>query len=81
MDGWAWERPEPWLEVRRELPIGAVLCVIHRPTADRHWEASAARRTAAPRGGPRRCSAPGSRRTGFAMLTLSRWRAREFSSS
>jgi hypothetical protein len=29
MDRWAWEQLDPWLEVRRELPIGARLCVIH----------------------------------------------------
>jgi hypothetical protein len=33
-----------WLQIRRELPIGAVLCVIHGPTAGRRWEASAARK-------------------------------------
>ncbi|MDA8069489.1 MAG: site-specific integrase [Actinomycetota bacterium] len=44
MDRWAWEQLRPWLEVRRELPIGAVLCVIHGPTAGRRWEASAARK-------------------------------------
>ena len=44
MDRWAWEQLEPWLEIRRELPIGAVLCVIHGPTAGRRREASAARK-------------------------------------
>jgi site-specific recombinase XerD len=33
MDRWAWEQLDPWLEIRRELPIGALLCVIHGPTA------------------------------------------------
>jgi integrase len=33
MDRWAWDQLGPWLEIRRELPIGAVLCVIHGPTA------------------------------------------------
>lgn len=28
----------------RELPAGALLCVIHGPTAGRRWEASAARK-------------------------------------
>jgi site-specific recombinase XerC len=23
MDRWAWEQLDPWLEIRRELPIGA----------------------------------------------------------
>jgi integrase len=44
MDRWAWTQLEPWLETRRRLPIGALLCVIHGPTAGRHWEASAARK-------------------------------------
>jgi site-specific recombinase XerD len=44
MDRWAWDQLDPWLEIRCELPIGAVLCVIHGPTAGRRWEASAARK-------------------------------------
>ena len=44
MDRWAWEQLEPWLEIRRALPPGSMLCVIHGPTAGRHWEASAARK-------------------------------------
>jgi site-specific recombinase XerD len=44
MDRWAWEQLGPWLEIRRQLPIGALLCVIHGPTAGRRWEASAARK-------------------------------------
>jgi integrase len=31
MDRWAWDQLDPWLEIRRELPIGALLCVIHGP--------------------------------------------------
>ena len=30
--------------MRRQLPIGALPCVIHGPTAGRRWEASAARK-------------------------------------
>jgi site-specific recombinase XerC len=44
MDRWAWGQLDAWLEIRRELPIGALLCVIHGPTAGRRWEASAARK-------------------------------------
>lgn len=44
MDRWAWNQLDPWLEIRAQLPIGALLCVIHGPTAGRHWEASAARK-------------------------------------
>jgi site-specific recombinase XerD len=44
MDRWAWEQLDPWLEIRRQLPIGAVLCVIDGAIAGRRWEASAARK-------------------------------------
>ena len=44
MDRWAWQQLEPWLELRGTLPVGALLCVIHGPTAGRHWEQSAARK-------------------------------------
>ena len=36
MDRWAWWQLDPWLQTRRALPIGALLCVIHGPTAGRH---------------------------------------------
>jgi Phage integrase family len=61
MDRWAWEQLDPWLEIRRELPIGALLCVIHGPTAGRRWEPSAARQQlhhAAAAAGVRRRFAP-----------------------
>src|SRR5436309_10924705 len=61
MDRWAWEQLDPWLQIRRELPIGALLCVIHGPTAGRRWEASAARkqlRRTAEAAGVRRRVAP-----------------------
>jgi site-specific recombinase XerD len=51
----------PWLEIRRELPVGAFLCVIHGPTAGRRWETSAAREQlhhAAAAAGVRRRFAP-----------------------
>jgi integrase len=44
MDRWAWNQLDPWTEIRRQLPIGSLLCVIHGPTAGRHGEASAARK-------------------------------------
>ena len=55
------EQLDPWLEIRRELPIGALLCVIHGPTVGRRWEASAARKQlhhAAAEAGVRRRFAP-----------------------
>jgi site-specific recombinase XerD len=61
MDRWAWEQLHSWLEIRRQLPVGAVLCVIHGPTCGRRWEASAARKQlhhAASTAGVRRRFAP-----------------------
>jgi site-specific recombinase XerD len=61
MDRWAWGQLDRWLQTRRELPIGALLCVIHGPMAGRHWEASAARKQlhhAAAAAGVRRRFAP-----------------------
>jgi integrase len=61
MDRWAWSQLEPWIVVRRELPVGALLCVIRGATAGRRWESSSARkqlaRTAA-KAGVRRRFAP-----------------------
>jgi len=61
MDRWAWAQLEPWIVVRRRLPVGALLCVIRGATAGRHWESSSARkqlgRTAA-KAGVRRRFAP-----------------------
>lgn len=44
MDRWAWSQLEPWMSVRRRLPVGALLCVIRGATAGRHWESSSARK-------------------------------------
>ena len=44
MDRWAWLQLEPWMAVRPNLPVGALLCVIRGATAGRRWEPSSARR-------------------------------------
>ena len=44
-DRWAWEQLDPWLRVRVDLPVGALLCVIDGPTRGRPWSAAAARTT------------------------------------
>ena len=58
MDAWGWEQLDPWLELRRELPIGPLFCVINGTTCGRHWTPAAARaelrRTAAVAGVRRR---------------------------
>ena len=61
MDRWAWDQLTPYLEIRATLPVGALFCVIHGPTAGRRWEASAARkqlRRTAEAAGVRRRFAP-----------------------
>ncbi len=54
MDRWAWEhysdvgisrRSSRGCHYRRALPVGALLCVMHEPTAGRPWSPSAARST------------------------------------
>jgi site-specific recombinase XerD len=58
MDAWGWEQLQPWLDMRRELPVGPLLCVINGATRGRHWSSAAARaelrRTAAAAGVQRR---------------------------
>ena len=43
MDAWGWDELRPWLELRVELPVGPLLCVINGPTRGRHWSTAAAR--------------------------------------
>ena len=58
LDAWGWEELRPWLELRPELPVGALLCVINGTTCGRHWSPATARaelrRTAAAAGVRRR---------------------------
>lgn len=35
MDRWAWAHLDPWLTLRRELPVGRLFCVLHGPTRGR----------------------------------------------
>jgi len=61
MDDWGWEHLRPWLEVRRELPVGALFCVINSPGAGGPWASSAVRtrlRDLAVQAGVRRRFAP-----------------------
>ncbi len=45
LDVWGWALIEAWLEVRRTMRIGALLCVIEGPTQGRPWSPTAARAT------------------------------------
>jgi site-specific recombinase XerD len=61
MDAWGWEQLQPWLELRREFPIGPLLCAMNGMTRGRHWSPAAARaelRRAAVAAGVRRRFAP-----------------------
>ena len=61
MDAWGWEQLQPWLDIRRELPVGPLLCVINGATRGRHWSPAAARaelRRTASASGVRRRFAP-----------------------
>jgi hypothetical protein len=41
MDDWAWEQLAPWLDVRVELPVGPLFCVVNGATRGRPWAAAA----------------------------------------
>jgi site-specific recombinase XerD len=61
MDAWGWEELQPWLELRLELPVGPLFCVITGPTRGRPWSSAAARadlRRTAVTAGVRRRFAP-----------------------
>src|SRR5215216_1253887 len=61
MDDWAWEQLAPWLDVRVELPVGPLFCVVNGATRGRPWAAAAARtepRRVAREAGVRRRFAP-----------------------
>ena len=61
MDDWAWEQLAPWLDVRVELPVGPLFCVVNGATRGRPWAAAAARtelRRVAREAGARRRFAP-----------------------
>src|SRR5687767_1000590 len=53
-----WEQLQPWLDMRRELPVGPLFCIINGATRGLHWSTAAARadlrRTAAAAGVRRR---------------------------
>ncbi len=61
MDEWAWEQLQPWLDVRVDLPVGPLFCIVTGPTRGRGWSNTAVRaelREAAVQAGVRRRFAP-----------------------
>ena len=78
MDSWGWEHLNVWLNVRQELPVGPLFCVIAGPTRGRPWSSSAVRsqlRRLTTQAGVRRRFAPHQLRRAHAVG--SRGRARE----
>ena len=43
MDAWGWDELQPWLELRVELPVGPLFCVLNGRTRGRQWSSAAAR--------------------------------------
>jgi integrase len=77
MDAWGWEQLQPWLDMRRELPVGPLLCVINGTTAD----ATGRPQLRAPSCGappPRPECGAASRHTSCVTPTPSRWPAKAY---
>ena len=75
MDDWGWQELQPWLELRLELPLGPLFCIINGRTQSRPWATAAARaqlRRTAITAGVRRRFAPHSSGT----RTQWRWLAK-----
>jgi len=64
MDAWGWEQLHPWVEMRRELPVGPLFCIINGTTRGRHCSSAAARAE------PRRTAAAARVRRRFAPHQL-----------
>jgi site-specific recombinase XerD len=61
MDAWGWQQLDPWLQVREQMPVGALFCIIHGPSRGRPWSPAAVRvqlRRAGAEAGARRRFAP-----------------------
>src|SRR4051812_8956051 len=70
MDDWGFEQLEPWLIVRKQMPVGPLFCVIDGRTCGRAWPASAARAALRRRAARAGCEGA-SRRTSYVTLTRS----------
>jgi site-specific recombinase XerD len=61
MDSWGWQQLDPWLQIREQMPVGALFCVVHGPSRGRAWSPAGVRvqlRRAAADAGVRRRFAP-----------------------
>ena len=43
MDEWGWSQLRRWLELRRNLPVGPLFCVINAPSTGAPWSTAAVR--------------------------------------
>jgi site-specific recombinase XerD len=43
MDAWGWQHLEPWLQIREQLRVGALFCIINGPNQGRPWTQDAVR--------------------------------------
>jgi Phage integrase family len=43
MNAWGWDELQPWLDLRLDLPVGPLFCIINGATRGRHWSSAAAR--------------------------------------
>jgi integrase len=78
MDRRAWSQLEPWLEIRRQLPIGALLCVIHGPRPGGGTGRRRQRESSCITPLLRQGSSGDSPRTNSATPMRSRWHTRAF---
>ena len=56
MGDWAWEQHEPWLQIRLELPVGPLFCVVNGLTRGRPWSGRRGTLRAPPPSSRSRCS-------------------------
>jgi integrase len=75
MAAWGWEQLQPWLDVRRGLPVGPLFCIVNGATRGRHWSSAAARADLRRPRPPHGCGVA-SRRISCAMPMPSRWLAK-----
>jgi len=43
MDSWGWQHLEQWLQIREQLRVGALFCIINGPSQGRPWTQDAVR--------------------------------------
>jgi integrase len=80
MDEWGWEHLLAWSELRLDLPLGPLFCIITGPTRGRPWSVQRFVRTFAARPLRPACG-DASRRISCGTRMPSRWRTKECRSS